>query len=176
MPKTALVDPNAFIAPKEIPTEIPAPEEDIPVFNMSGIVGGVAGGVAGGIPGGVAGGVVGGILNDLNKVAAPPPPPPKKRAPPKQIGGNVLKSKLIRQVEPEYPELARRARVQGIVILVVNVDEEGNVAEIQVTRGHPLLKDAAVAAVKQWKYSPTLLNGEPIQVTATVTVNFVMGK
>jgi protein TonB len=62
-----------------------------------------------------------------------------------------------------------------VVILTVVVDEEGNVSDIKVVRGHPLLKDAAVEAVRQWKYSPTLLNGEPIQVTATVTVNFVMG-
>ena len=174
MPKAALVDPNQFVAPTEIPTELPPPDEDAPVYGVSGIVGGMAGGIAGGIPGGVAGGVVGGLLGELPKVSAPPPPPPKKR-PPKQIGGNVLKSRLIRQVTPEYPELAKRARIQDVVILVVTVDEEGNVADIKVARGHPLLRDAAVAAVKQWKYSPTLLNGEPIPVTATVTVNFVMG-
>ena len=87
-----------------------------------------------------------------------------------------MKSQLIRKVEPEYPELARRARVQGVVILVVTVDEEGNVADIKVSRGHPMLNEAAERAVRQWKYSPTLLNGEPIPVIATVTVNFVMGK
>jgi protein TonB len=79
-------------------------------------------------------------------------------------------------VEPEYPELAKRTRLQGMVILVVTVDEEGNVTDIRVTRGHPILVEAAKAAVSQWKYSPTLLNGEPIPVTATVTVNFVLGR
>jgi protein TonB len=75
-------------------------------------------------------------------------------------------------VEPVYPELAKRARVQGRVILVVTVDEEGNVSDIRVSSGHPLLDEAALTAVRQWKYSPTLLNGEPVPVIATVTVIF----
>lgn len=83
-------------------------------------------------------------------------------------------SKLINRVEPKYPELAKRARIQGIVLLQVTVDEFGNVAEVKVIRGHPLLNDGAVGAVSQWKYSPTLLNGEPVQVIATVTVNFIL--
>ena len=83
-------------------------------------------------------------------------------------------SKLIRRVEPEYPELAKRARVQAVVLLQVMVDEQGNVSDVTVIRGHPLLNQAAVDAVKQWKYSPTLLNGEPVPVVATVTVNFVL--
>jgi TonB family protein len=91
---------------------------------------------------------------------------------PIRVGGNVQESKLIRRVEPVYPELAKQARVQGRVVLVVTVDEEGNVSEIKVTRGHPLLYEEAVAAVRQWKYSPTLLNGEPVPVIATVTVTF----
>jgi TonB family protein len=96
---------------------------------------------------------------------------------PKQISGTVLKSRLIKQVTPEYPEAARREGVQGVVILVITVDEEGNVEEIKIARKvHPLLDEAAIAAVKQWKYSPTLLNGEPIPVTATVTVNFEMDR
>lgn len=95
---------------------------------------------------------------------------------PKQIGGNVLRSRLIKKVEPVYPDIAKRKRIQGLVILVVTVDEEGNVADIRVTRGQPELTGAAVEAVKQWKYSPTVLEGKPIPVTATVTVNFVLGR
>jgi TonB family protein len=103
----------------------------------------------------------------------PPPPPPRpvKRYPIK-VGGNVQQSKLIKRVEPVYPELAKRARVEGRVVLVVTVDEEGSVAEIKVRNGHPLLYEAAVTAVRQWKYSPTLLNGEPVPVITTVTVTF----
>lgn len=95
---------------------------------------------------------------------------------PKQIAGNVLRSRLIKRVEPVYPDLALRTRVQGMVILSVTVDEEGNVVVTKVVNGHPLLAGAAVEAVKQWKYSPTLLEGKPIPVTATVTVNFVLGR
>ena len=91
---------------------------------------------------------------------------------PIKVGGNVQESKLIRGVEPVYPELAKRARIQGRVVLVVTVDEQGNVAEVKVNSGHPLLNEAVVTAVRQWKYSPTLLNGEPVPVIATVTVRF----
>ena len=112
----------------------------------------------------------------LTFLIAPPPPPPPPPRPvkrePIRVGGNVQESKLIKKIEPVYPELAKRARVQGVVILQVTVDEEGSVSEIRVLRGHPLLDDEAVRAVKQWKYSPTLLNGEPVPVIATVTVIF----
>jgi protein TonB len=138
---------------------------------VSNIVGGISGGVSGGTAGGVSGGVVGGLLSGVAPVAPPPPPKPVKREP-IRVGGNVQESKLIRRVEPTYPELAKRARVQGKVVLVVTVDEEGNVTDIRVTTGHPLLDEAAVSAVKQWKYSPTLLNGEPVPVIANVTVFF----
>ena len=101
----------------------------------------------------------------------PTPPKPVKRDPIKVIG-NVQESKLIRRVEPVYPELAKRARVEGRVLLAATVDEEGNVSEIRVIAGHPLLVEAALSAVRQWKYSPTLLNGEPVPVITTVTVRF----
>jgi TonB family protein len=91
---------------------------------------------------------------------------------PIKVGENVQESKLISRVEPVYPELAKLARVQGRVVLAVTIDEEGNVSEIKVTRGHSLLYEAAVAAVRQWRYSPTLLNGEPVPVIAIVTVTF----
>ncbi|HTY64359.1 MAG TPA: M56 family metallopeptidase [Acidobacteriota bacterium] len=116
---------------------------------------------------------------------APIPPPPgvweipeaarpavKQRIEPIKVRGEIQESKLIRRVEPVYPELAMRARVQGQVILKVTVDEEGNVTEATVTDGHPLLNEAAVNAVKQWKYSPTFLNGKPVPVIATVSVTF----
>jgi TonB family protein len=101
-----------------------------------------------------------------------PDRPRRVRRQPIKVGGNVQESKLIRRVEPVYPELAKQAHVQGRVVLVVTVDEEGNVSEIKVTRGHSLLYEAAVMAVRQWKYSPTLLNGEPVPVIAMVTVTF----
>ena len=161
------MDPSKFVAPTEIPSEIPPPVDDLPEF--SSVVG------PGGVPGGGVGGVPGGTGN-IGMSAAPPPPPPRKKKAAVRVGGNVQSSKLIRRVEPTYPELAKRARVQGIVLLQVTVDETGSVAGIKVIRGHPLLTPPALAAVKQWKYSPTLLNGEPVQVIATVTVNFVLSR
>jgi protein TonB len=89
-----------------------------------------------------------------------------------RIGGNIKESLLIRKVMPVYPELAKRARVSFTVILVIVVDEEGNVSDIKIQQGHPLLNDAAVTAVKQWKYTPTVLNGEPVPITGTVNVVF----
>jgi protein TonB len=83
-----------------------------------------------------------------------------------------MESKLIRKIDPIYPELAKRARVSGRVILIVNVDEDGNVSDIKISSGHALLNESATSAVKQWKYSPTLLNGDPVPVVATVTVIF----
>ena len=170
------VDPTKFVAPTEIPKEIPPPVDEPPVVGVSGVVGGIPGGVVGGVLGGVPGGVVGGVLGGAAPPPPPPPPPRPKKVEPMRVGGNVQESKILRRVDPIYPELAKRARVETMVILEVNVDEEGNVANIRVVRGHPLLDAAATEAVKQWKYSPTLLNGEPVPVIATVTVIFKLGK
>jgi len=166
------MDPSQFMAPVEVPKEIPAPTDNLPRLASvagSGVPGGIPGGVVGGVPGGLVGGVIGGIPS-----VAPPPPPKKKKKEPIRVGGSVQSSKLIRRVEPKYPELAKRARVSGLVLLQITVGESGTVTKIRVIRGHPLLTPAAVKAVNQWQYSPTLLNGEPQSVLATVTVNFVL--
>ncbi|RPJ55315.1 MAG: energy transducer TonB [Acidobacteria bacterium] len=81
-------------------------------------------------------------------------------------------SRLIYRVEPVYPPLAMKARVEGVVMLQVTVNEMGVVESVEVASGHPLLVKAAVDAVSQWRYKPTILNGEPVPVKATVTVNF----
>jgi TonB family protein len=94
---------------------------------------------------------------------------------PIRVGGNVQESKLLVKVEPVYPQEAKAARVSGMVILQATVNEAGEVYDVKVLRGHPMLDEAAVNAVKQWRYSPSLLNGEPVPVTATVTVIFSMG-
>jgi TonB family protein len=86
--------------------------------------------------------------------------------------GFVQESKLIRKADPVYPELAKRTGVTGSVILSITIDEEGNVSDIRISSGHPALTNAAINAVKQWRYSPTLLNGVPVSVTATVSVHF----
>lgn len=150
--------------------------DEPPVVGVSGVVGAIPGGIVGGTVGGVAGGVVGGVLGGVAPPPPPPPPPRPKKVEPLRVGGNVQESKILRKVIPVYPELAKRARVEFAVQLEVNVDEEGNVISVKVLKGHPLLDQAAVDAVKQWKYSPTLLNGEPVPVVATVTVEFKLSK
>jgi TonB family protein len=91
---------------------------------------------------------------------------------PIKVGGNIQSSKLIKKVEPIYPEPARKDHIEGSVVLTITVDAEGNVSDVHVLKGHPQLDEAAVTAVSQWKYSPTLLNGEPCPVIATVTLVF----
>lgn len=150
------VEDNKFVAPIEVPQEI-APDEGIDL----GVEGGVPGGVEGGVPGGVVGGVVGGL-----------PTGPPVTQPPVRVGGQVKEPKKIRNVAPVYPEIAKQARVQGIVILECIISPQGQVTEVKVLRGIPLLDQAAIDAVKQWIYTPTLLNGVPVPVIMTVTVNF----
>jgi TonB family protein len=88
------------------------------------------------------------------------------------VDSQVQESKLTRRAAPIYPELARRGRISGTVVLKVMVDEEGNVEQIRPTSGPPLLRAAAIAAVQQWKYSPTVVDGRPVPVIASVTVIF----
>jgi protein TonB len=168
------------MAPKTIPKEIAMiKEEELPP-PTSGAVG-VIGGVPGGVPGGTPGGVIGGIIGAV-PTAAPPPPPPVKEAPkpvvPQRIrvGGNVQQAKLVRQPRPVYPPLARQARIQGTVRLTAVIAKDGTIQELQVVNGHPLLVPAALEAVKQWVYQPTLLNGEPVEVITQIDVNFTLSQ
>lgn len=158
-------------APTSLPRGIAPPIDEPPdVSALTGIRG-----LNVGIPAGM--GMSGaGIPPDLLGAAAapvgPPPAPPAPRRTPVPILSNLQESKLIKKVLPEYPTIAQRARVEGTVYLQVLVNEEGDISEVKVLQGHPLLVDEAVRAVKQWKYSPTLLNGEPVPVVSTVTVIF----
>ncbi|HXG33087.1 MAG TPA: energy transducer TonB [Bryobacteraceae bacterium] len=173
-------DAGRLLAPKAIPKEIAMiKEEELPPPS-AGVVG-VVGGVPGGVPGGTPGGVIGGIIGSV-PVAAPPPPPkveeaPKPAAPQRiRVGGNVQQAKLIRQVKPVYPPLARQARIQGTVRLTAIIARDGTIQELQVVSGHPLLVPAALEAVKQWVYQPTLLNGEPVEVITQIDVNFTLSQ
>jgi protein TonB len=91
---------------------------------------------------------------------------------PVRVGGHIQPPRKVRHVDPVYPELARRARVTGIVILECVIDLEGRIRSVGVLRGHPLLDAAATDAVRQWTYRPTLLNGVPVEIVMTVTVRF----
>jgi protein TonB len=152
-----------FTAPAEIPVGI-QPETLVD----SGEEGGVVGGVVGGIPGGVLGGLPGGIVTDV----APPPPPPPPPVTPKRVGGDIRAPALRHRVEPVYPALAVANRVTGVVILEATVDETGKVIDVKVLRGLLFLDDAAVHAVKQWRYEPLVLNGQAFPFTLTVTLTF----
>lgn len=123
----------------------------------------------GGIEGGLAGGVIGGSETGTPPPAPPPPPSPVR------VGGNITPPQLTHRVEPEYPSLARRAKIQGIVILEATVDERGRVTDVSTLRSHPLLQNAAVDAVRQWRYQPLVLNGIPTPFVLTVTVSFSTG-
>jgi protein TonB len=115
--------------------------------------------------------------------SVPPPAPVRTVDPPApkdpkmvRLGGNVMEAKLIRRVIPEYPKLARDMRISGVVRLAGIIGRDGTVRDLKVVEGHPLLVAAAVAAVRQWLYSPTLLNGEPVEVLAPIEVKFTLSQ
>lgn len=169
-----------FVAPVETPQAIPeapvAGTEGLATADTGGTEGGVEGGVAGGVEGGVVGGVEGGTPGGVPEAApVAPPAPPEPPAGPVRVGGQIKEPRKLKNVAPAYPDIAKQARVQGVVVLEATIDPSGRVNNVRVLRGIPLLNDAAVTAVKQWVYSPTLLNGTPVPVIMTVTVNFTLG-
>jgi protein TonB len=166
---------GAFEPPPSIPQGITPPDsEPFPDGLPPDILRGIP---AAGYLGGFrtdAGTPIAGFTFDAARPAPPPSPPPILRREPVRRSTGIQESKLIKRVDPVYPQIAIHARVSGVVILDVRVDEEGNVESIRVLSGHPLLNEAAVSSVRQWKYSPTILNGEPVPVIATVTVIFTL--
>ena len=120
----------------------------------------------------------------MPSAAPPPPPPPAKKEEPKpvtpqriKIGGQVQQANLIKQVKPVYPPLAKQARISGVVHLSAIISKDGTIQELKALPGaHPLLVPAAIEAVKQWVYKPTMLNGEPVEVVTTIDVNFTLNQ
>ncbi|MGA2966315.1 MAG: energy transducer TonB, partial [Terriglobales bacterium] len=159
------LDNGRLKAPSAIPKTIQMIKED-EAPDLGG--GGVPGGVPGGIPGGQAGGVIGGIISQqaiaMPKIAAPPP-----RI---RVSSGVSAGLRIKYVQPNYPPLAKQARIQGQVVLQAEISKEGMIQNLQLISGHPMLAPAAIEAVKQWRYKPYLLNGEPVAVDTQVIVNF----
>jgi protein TonB len=163
-------------APTVIPKTIARPDAATPPPSAAvGVVGGIPGGVPGGQFGGALGGVIGAVMTSA---AAPPPPPPPKAATPKRIrvGGQVESARLIFQPKPEYPPLAKMARIQGTVRLEAIISKDGTIQDLKVVSGHPLLVKSALEAVQRWRYQPTLLNGEPVEVVTEVDVNFTLAE
>jgi len=151
--------------PTKIPEKVQMIKEEEAPPDLG--AGGVPGGVPGGIPGGSAGGVIGGIVNmqaaNIPKIATP------QRV---RVSQGVSQGLLIRRVQPNYPPLAKQARIQGQVVLQAEISKDGTIQNLQLISGHPMLAPAAIEAVKQWRYKPYLLNGEPVAVETTVLVNF----
>jgi TonB family protein len=141
-----------------------------------GVAGGVPGGVSGGVPGGVAGGVPGGVPGGGGARRSFSSSVPRTEGVERiRVGGNVQAAKLARMVRPEYPPLARQARIQGVVKFEVILAPDGSLMNAFVLAGHPLLVPAAQEAVRQWQWQPTLLNGTPVEIVTTVDVDFNLG-
>jgi protein TonB len=158
--ETAPGPTTSFVAPIEVPTEL-RPEEGLDL----GIEGGGSGGVEGGVPGGVFGAIVGGLPDWVAE--APPPVQPIR------VGsGLVHEPTKIKHVVPVYPAVAAAAKAEASIILEASIDERGQVVDVTVLRGHSLFDEAALEAVRQWAYSPTLLDGVPVPILMTITVHF----
>jgi protein TonB len=117
------------------------------------------------------GGVIGGIVSATSNLSAVPkliPVTPQRV----RISQGVTRGLLIHRVEPSYPTLARAARVQGDVVLTAVISVNGEIENLQLVSGHPMLVPAAITAVKGWRYKPYLLNGQPVEVETTITVIF----
>jgi periplasmic protein TonB len=172
---------GALVAPSSIPQH-PAMIQD-PVPDAPAISGGGSGE---GVPGGFGGAqdAQSPFLAAITKLPplVAPPPKPVVNEPVKpvmitrfvKVGGFVQEAKLIRRVEPVYPPLARQARIGGLVRLEALISTDGRIMDLRVTSGHPLLVKAAMDAVKQWVYKPTLLNEVPVEVSTEILVKFVL--
>jgi len=153
--------------PTKIPEKVAMIKEEAapPPMTTAGVIGGVPGGVPGGSLGGVMGGIIGGTPVAVPKQAIP------NRV---RVSAGVQQGNLISQVKPTYPAIAKSARIQGAVVLQAEISKQGTIENLRVISGHPMLVQKALDAVKQWRYKPYLLNGEPVPVETTVTVNFTL--
>ncbi len=160
---------SALLAPKVIPPrvndlrEIAAP----PDFAVQDSVG---------EPNGATDTVMRGVIASVPEPPAPAPPMKAKSHGPIRVGTGVAEANLIRKVMPVYPPLAKSARVQGTVEFTAIISKQGTIENLQLVRGHPLLVQAARDAVLQWRYRPTLLNGQPVEVVTDIIVNFTLAQ
>ncbi len=153
--------------PTKIPEKVAMIKEEAapPPMTTAGVIVGVPGGVPGGSLGGVMGGIIGGTPVAVPKQAIP------TRV---RVSAGVQQGNLITQVKPVYPAIAKAARISGAVVLQAEISKQGTIENLRVISGHPMLVQNALDAVKQWRYKPYLLNGEPVPVETTITVNFTL--
>ena len=155
---------GALRAPTKIPKQVKMIQEDETPPPSTGVTGGVVGGV----PGGSTGGVIGGIIGSAA-------PPPKVATPQKlRVSSGVVEGLKLNAPNPTYPQMARIAHIQGDVVLQATISKTGTVENLRAVQGHPILIQAALDAVRQWKYKPYILNGEPVEVETTIKVQFHM--
>jgi protein TonB len=157
---------NQLTAPSKIPKQIKQITESA-APPSSGVAG------MGGEAGGSAGGVMGGILGGIGTGAAPV----VKAAPPKKIAvsSGVMAGNILVKTQPQYPAIAKAARIQGTVILQATISKTGTIEGLTVVSGPPMLQQAALDAVRTWRYKPYLLNGEPVEVGTQINVVFSLG-
>ena len=148
---------DSLRTPTKIPEKVEMIKEDEapPPVMSAGVVGGVPGGVPGG---GQMGGVIGGIISST-PVAVPKVATPQRV----RVSQGVTQGLVIRRVTPNYPPLAKQARIQGAVALQAEISKDGTIENLRLISGHPMLAQAAIEAVKQWRYKPYFLNGEPVR-------------
>ncbi len=194
LPRLALLAP--LLAPAPLPADLPTPRPNSPAAPQSNLMGDrmvspaqipptvtmltdteppfpmIDPGAAGVRDGTGDPNARGTVFNSvLGSDLALPPPPPAVRHPPVS---RMMEGNLVHRVQPDYPTLARQVRVQGKVVLRAMISREGAIENLQVLSGHPMLIPAAVDAVRQWRYRPYVLNGEPVEVETEVTVNFIL--
>jgi protein TonB len=166
-----------LVAPREIPNRLAAiVDEAITEVGMTGFTDGVIGGL---------GNPFTHNIGQQWRTAPPPPPPPPPTRPVEQVqkptdriivGGKVQEAMLLTKVIPRYPPLALQNRIEGVVSFSAVIGRDGRIQQLVLGSGHPLLIGAATAAVRQWIYRPTLLNGEPVEVATTITVTFTLNR
>jgi protein TonB len=120
------------------------------------------------------GGSIGDVVSSGDLVAPLPPPPPPRPKDPVRVGGRISPPTKLTHVNPIYPPIPLAAKKEGLVILEALIGEDGAVRDVRVLRSAPLFDEAAIIAVRQWRFSPTLLNGEPVPLVMTVTVGFTL--
>jgi periplasmic protein TonB len=163
--KVVEVNDQVLRQPTKIPQKVAVIKDEEPPQAAAGVTGGVPGGVPGGSMGGVIGGIIGSARSNM-PIAAP------DRV---RVSSGVASGNLINKVQPQYPPIARTNRIAGTVVLHALISKAGSIENLQVVSGHPMLTQSALEAVRQWKYKPYLLNGEPVEVETTIQVNFNLG-
>ena len=166
--QTDIVD-GQLRTPTKIPEKVAMIKEEEAPPPVSAVAG-VVGGVPGGVPGGQMGGVIGGIISST-PVAVPRVEQPQRI----RVSQGVVQGNAISQPRPQYPQIARNARIQGAVVLQAVISKGGTIENLKVVSGHPMLRQSAIDAVRQWRYRPYFLNGEPVEVETQITVNFTLG-